>query len=216
MRLCAASRPVSNLPLSSSRSPCFHEATSAGARSVAERHLNKALGVFQQLGAERDVADTHAARELLTSVGTGEYVISPTDADDAIVRRIVDAAALPDLLGRETASAFLETCGGDGAVVYVEPPGGDVRIVAAAGCDSELARVLARSAAHGTAYGRGVLLVESLGRDPEGPRHVLVASPRPIGHPVMRRLKMIASVARQGFALCAARDRSIRPRLPPD
>src|SRR4029077_19066989 len=29
-----------------------------------------------------------------------------------------------------------------------------------------------------------------------------------LGHPVMRRLKMIAAVARQGFALCAARDRS--------
>src|SRR5438309_6486910 len=165
----------------------------AGARSVAERHLNKALGVFQQLGAERDVADTHTARELLTSVGTGEYVISPTDADDAIVRRIVDAAALPDLLGRETAAAMLEASGGDGAVVYVQPPGGDVRIVASAGCDDEVARVLARSAAHGHAYGRGVVIVEPLGRDPEGPRVGLVASPRPIGHPVTRRLKMIAA-----------------------
>jgi DNA-binding NtrC family response regulator len=36
----------------------------------------------------------------------------------------------------------------------------------------------------------------------------LLSSPRPIGHPVMRRLQMIAAVARQGFALCAARDRS--------
>src|SRR5205823_5018532 len=45
----------------------------------------------------------------------------------------------------------------------------------------------------------------------------LVASPRPIGHPVMRRLKMIAAVARQGFALCAARDRSVEPAgLPVD
>src|SRR5207248_5704757 len=44
-----------------------------------------------------------------------------------------------------------------------------------------------------------------------GPRYGLVASPRPIGHPVMRRLKMIAAVARQGFALCAARDRSVEP-----
>ena len=32
-----------------------------GARSVAERHLNKALGIFQQLGAERDLDDTRAA-----------------------------------------------------------------------------------------------------------------------------------------------------------
>src|SRR5439155_1170930 len=73
-----------------------------GARSVAERHLTKALGIFQLLGAERDLDDTRAAQALLTTIGTGQYVISPADADDAIVRRIVDAAALPDLLGRET------------------------------------------------------------------------------------------------------------------
>src|SRR5207253_8568080 len=30
----------------------------AGARSVAERHLNTADAVFHQLGAERDMADT--------------------------------------------------------------------------------------------------------------------------------------------------------------
>src|SRR5450759_3963321 len=188
-----------------------------GARSVAERHLNKALGIFEQLGAERDVDDTHIAQALLTTVGTGQYVISPADADDAIVRRIVDAAALPDLLGRETAAALLEASAADGAVVYVQLPGGpggpgsDVRVVAAAGCDAETARMLARSGAHGNAYGRGVLVVERLGRDPEGPRFGLVASPRPIGHPVMRRLKLIATGAGQRFALCAARDRSIEP-----
>ncbi len=66
---------------------------------------------------------------------------------------------------------------------------------------------MARATANGHAYGRGALVVEPLGRDPEGPRFGLVASPRPIGHPVMRRLRMIAAVARQGFALCAARDR---------
>ncbi len=183
----------------------------AGARSVAERHLNEALAVFQHLGAERDAADTQAAKALLGTAGSTEYVISPADADDAIVRRIVDAAALPDLLGRETAAALLEASGGDGAVVYVQPAVGDVRLVASAGCDAEVARMLARSAAHGNAYGRGVVIVESLGRDAEGPRFGLVASPRPIGHPVMRRLRMIAAVARQGFALCAARERSVEP-----
>src|SRR5207302_1100227 len=44
-----------------------------GARSVAERHLGKALAIFQQLGAERDLADTQSAQALLTSVGTGQY-----------------------------------------------------------------------------------------------------------------------------------------------
>src|SRR5471032_3128155 len=90
-----------------------------GARSVAERHLNKALGIFEQLGAARDIDDTHVAQSLLTSVGTGQYVISPADADDAIVRRIVDAAALPDLLGRETASALLEASAADCTMIYV-------------------------------------------------------------------------------------------------
>jgi len=125
------------------------------------------------------------------------------------VRRIVDAAALPDLLGRETAAALLEAAAGDCGMVYVELAGGDVRVVASAGCEADAARTMARSAASGSAYGRGVIVVEPLGRDPEGPRFGLVASPRAIGHPVMRRLRMIAAVARQGFALCAARDRPV-------
>ncbi len=180
-----------------------------GARSVAERHLDQAMAAFEQLGAERDLVDTLAARDLLTNVGTGEYVISPADADDAIVRRIVDAAALPNLLGRETAAAMLEAAAGDSAAVFVQLTGGDVRIVAAAGCDMETARTLARNSPHQRAYGRGgAIAVEPLGRDPEGLRFAFVASPRPIGHPVARRLQMIATVARQGFALCAARDRS--------
>jgi DNA-binding NtrC family response regulator/tetratricopeptide (TPR) repeat protein len=179
-----------------------------GARSVAEQHLDKAYGIFKQLGAERDLADTAAARDLLTNVGSGEYVISPADADDAMVRRIVDAAALPDLLGRETAAALVEAASGEGAIVFVEPSAGDVRVVATVGFEPETARTLARAAHHGQSFGRGSLVVEALGRDQDGPRYALLASPRPIGHPVMRRIRMIATVARQGYALCAARDRS--------
>jgi DNA-binding NtrC family response regulator/tetratricopeptide (TPR) repeat protein len=180
-----------------------------GARSVAERHLSKAFGIFQQLGAERDLDDTRDAQLLLTTIGTGQYVISPADADDAIVRRIVDAAALPDLLGRETASALLEAAAGDCGVVYVRLSGGDVQVVASAGCETDAARSIARTAVNGGPYGRGTIVVEPLGRTAEGARFGLVASPRPIGHPTMRRLKMIAGVARQGFALCAARDRPV-------
>ena len=180
-----------------------------GARSVAEHHLGKAYTLFKQLGAERDLADTEAARELLTNVGSGEYVISPADADDAMVRRIVDAAALPDLLGRETAAALLEATAADGAIVFVEPPAGDVRVVAVAGgFDPDTARALARAAHQGQSYGRGTLILERLGRDQGGRRYVLIASPRPMGHPIMRRVRMIATVARQGYELCAARDRS--------
>jgi hydrogenase-4 transcriptional activator len=179
-----------------------------GARSVAERQLNQALAVFQQLGAERDLSDTRAAQRLLTTIGSGEYVISPADADDAIVRRIVDAAAVPDLLGLETATALLEAVAADSTVVFVQLAAGDVRVIGWAGCDADAARALARTAAHGAPYGRGTFIVEQLGRDVDGPRLALVASPRPIGHPVMRRVRMITAVARQGFALCAARDRS--------
>lgn len=182
-----------------------------GARSVAERHLTKALGIFEQLGAERDLDDTRAAQSLLTNVGSGQYVISPADADDAIVRRMVDAAALVDLLGRETAAALHEAAAADCAAVVVQLAGGDVHVVASAGCDADAARSLGRSALHGTPYGRGEFVVEPLGRGAEGPRFSVVASPRPVGHPVMRRLRMIAAVARQGFALCAARDRSPDP-----
>ena len=182
----------------------------SGARSVAERHLTLAHGIFQQLGAERDLADTRTAEALLTRIGTGENVVSSGEADDAIVRRIVDAAALSDLLGRETASALLEAASADSVVLFVQVAsgsGGDVRVLARAGCDADVARSLARSAAHGTTYGRGTLIIEPLGRDPEGPRFVLIASPRPLGHPILRRLRMITAVAQQGFALCAARER---------
>ncbi len=183
----------------------------AGARSVAERHLNEAHDVFQQLGAARDLADTDAARTLLTAIGSGEAVISPADADDAIVRRLIDAAALPDLLGRETATALFETAGADAAAVFVRAADGSVRVVAAVGCETDAAATLAQSAGSGRSYGRGAVIVEPLGRDRDGARFGLVVSPRPIGHPVMRRLRMIAAVAQQGFDLCAARDRSAVP-----
>ncbi len=182
-----------------------------GARSVAEHHLGKAHAIFEQLGAERDRADTEAAARLLAAPGSGEFVISPANADDAIVRRIVDAATLPELLGRETAAALFEAGMADASVVFVQLPAGDLRIIGAAGCVPEVARSLARAALQNAAYGRGELVVEALGRDPDGLRYALVASPRPIGHPIMRRLRMIMTVARQGYALCAARGRPTEP-----
>jgi hydrogenase-4 transcriptional activator len=182
-----------------------------GARSIAEHHLAKARAIFQQLGAERDRADTEAAEQLLAAPGSGEFVISSENADDAIVRRIVDAAALPELLGRETAAALFEAAMADASVVFVQLAADEVRIVGARGCTAEVARSLAHAGLQNGAYGRGVLMVEPLGRDRDGPRFALVASPRSIGHPVMRRLRMITTVARQGYALCAARDRVVEP-----
>ncbi len=180
-----------------------------GARSLAERHLNRAAAVFAQLGAERDLRDTEDARTLLGHTGTGENVISPADADDAVVRRIVDAAALPDLLGRETAQAMMEAAAADAAVLFMQQ-GHELALLASAGCDEDAALALVRTHLAGQPS-RYQFATEPLGRQGERPLTALIASPRPIGHPVARRLRMIGSVARQGFALCAARDRSGRP-----
>jgi hypothetical protein len=116
--------------------------------------------------------------------------------------------ALPDLLGRGP-RPLMEASAADCAVIYVQLPGGDVHVVATAGWEEEAGRALARASTNGSPYGRGTIAIEPLGRDADGPRFGLIASPRPIGHPVLRRLRMIAAVARQGFALCAARDRPV-------
>lgn len=177
-----------------------------GARSTAERHLDKAAAVFTQLGAERDLVDTEAARALLGRVGTGENVISIADADDAVVRRIVDAAAFPDLLARETAQAMMDAAVAEASVLYIDG-GREPMVLASAGTDHAGALTLVRGFMSGQA-GRHVFATEPVGRQADRPVTALVASPRPIGHPVLRRLRMIATVARQGFALCSARDRS--------
>ena len=186
----------------------------SGAHSIAEQYLDRAEAVFTRLGAARDLADTRAARGLLTKIGTGEAVISPADADDALVRRVVDAAALPELLGRETAAALSEAASGEAAMVFEQLAGREVRLVAVTGCDPETARAMALATARGDGGGRTAFFIESLGRHGENARFALVASSRPIGHLVVRRLRMIVAVARQGFDLCAARDRSERPAGP--
>jgi hydrogenase-4 transcriptional activator len=181
-----------------------------GSRSTAEHHLARARAIFQQLGAEADRAETEAAERLIARASTG-CIVSTGNADDAIVRRIIDAAALPELLGQETAAALFEAATADASAVFVQLAGHDVRVVATRGCTAEAARRLARSGLQNPACVRGVLMIEPLGRDRDGPRFALIASPRPIDHPVVRRLRMILAVARQGYALCAARDRSAEP-----
>jgi hydrogenase-4 transcriptional activator len=183
-------------------------AARAGARSTAERYLGQATTVFRALGAQHDLAEADETTDLLASPGTGEYVGSPADADDAIVRRMVDAAILPELLARETAAALLEATHGDAAVLFTAGTAGDIRVIAAAGCDGDIARALARAASQGnSSYGDGMLVTETIGRDYDGIRYCTVASQHPPGLPATRRLRMIAAVARQGFELCGARDR---------
>ena len=49
-----------------------------------------------------------------------------------IVRRLVDAAVMPDLLAIETASAFSEAAGGDAAAVFLRAASGEIRVLASA------------------------------------------------------------------------------------
>ncbi|HQZ39799.1 MAG TPA: sigma 54-interacting transcriptional regulator [Vicinamibacterales bacterium] len=178
----------------------------AGARSTADRHYQHAAQVFQSLGATRDLEEVRMAMSAAPTLGTGEYVGSPADADDALVRRLVDAAVLPDLLARELAATMLEALGADMSAVFVQLPGGDVRVLACAGTDADGARSLGRQAVEGGHSGSGVLIMEAVGREPDGPRFVALASPHPAGHPALRRLRMMVAVARQGFELCGARE----------
>jgi DNA-binding NtrC family response regulator/tetratricopeptide (TPR) repeat protein len=182
-------------------------AARAGAKSTADRHYQYAAQVFHSLGATRDLDEVRTAMAAGHSPGTGEYVGSPADADDALVKRLVDAAVLPDLLARELAAALLEAVAADVAVVFAELPGGDVRLIAHAGADPDGARAVARLAVQGAAYGSGTLVVEPIGREHDGPRAVALATTRPLGHPLLRRVRMMAAVARQGFDLCGARER---------
>ena len=177
-----------------------------GARRLAGRYLDMADQVFRQLTATRDIADTDAARRLLTNVGTGEDVLSQPDADDALVRRLVEAAELPDLLEREVVTTLLEASGGSPAVFFANTPGG-VKIIAAAGCDDQVARTIAHRALAGDLDGRPDAFVEQLDRHDGSARIVVVLASHPIGHLATGRLRVLGAVARQGLALCAARER---------
>ena len=181
-------------------------AVRAANTSTAERSLALAEGVFRTLGAQRDLDEVAAARSALAETGPAAAVTS-ADAEEAIIRRLVDAAIFPELLARETATALLESMEADAAVVFVAPPGGDVRLLASAGADPAIARALARAASQGTReYGNDLLLTESLGRDHDGPRFSMVVGQRPTDA-ALRRLRMFSAVARQGFELCGARER---------
>jgi DNA-binding NtrC family response regulator len=184
-----------------------------GARSAAERHLREAIAVFEALGARPDLDQARSGAVLPPPAQTtGEYLAAPGEADDVIVRRLVDAAVMPDLLAMETASALAEAAAGDAAMVFLRSAGNEVRIVAATGCDMDSAVALARSANRGASFGTGEFWLDAIGHEGHEERLAMVASPRPVGHATSRRLRMIAAVARQGFALCGSRERAAQPR----
>ncbi len=188
-------------------------ARTAGARSVADRHLTVARDEFLALGSRRDLDETNRVLGETPDSGSGVYLGSPADADDALVQRLVNASVLPDLLAHELVMAVREAVMADLAVVFITPVAGDPRIVATAGGDSVAARALIAAAGSGGAFGGQPVVVRPLGVDPEGPRQVVVASSRPWSDHSLRRTRMMAAVAQQGFDLCTARERPAMTRV---
>ncbi len=184
-------------------------ASRVGARSQAEHQFALAGSMFESLGAARDLVETQKAVSRLPTVEASDP-LSSIDADDAVVRRLVDAAAFPELLGHETAAAVRDTLDADCAVVFVAPADGELRLVAWTGGDAERARGIALRAL-GRSHGTGWVISQETGHDVDGPRVVAILSPRPIADPLRRRLRMIAAIAAQGFDLCAARQRPAAP-----
>jgi hydrogenase-4 transcriptional activator len=184
----------------------------AGARAQAEHQFHRAASMFESLGAARDLEETRTAAASIPLAETNQYAGAPIDADDAIVRRLVDAAAFPELLGHETASSIRDMLNAECAVVFVAPEDREVRLVAWSGCDDPRARALAARAL-GKLSGPGWAVTERIGRDHDGARYVTVFSMRPMPDSFQRRLRMITAIAAQGFELCAARQ---RPAVPPE
>jgi hydrogenase-4 transcriptional activator len=191
-------------------------AAEAGARSRATRYLTDAAAAFEALGAGPDLAAARAALDRVPIAGTGEYIGPQVDGDDVIVRRLVDAAAVPDLLGREAASAMVESCGAETAVIFVHPPGADVRVIASAGADAHAARALAAAAARGVSRaGEGALLIELVGLAPDGPRIAAITAAHPFSPVIHARFRTVCAVTRQGFDLCRARERPVEAASAP-
>ena len=183
-------------------------AAAAGTRAIAERYLDQASAQFATLGAERDLDEARAVRSRLESAPATPSRASVVDADEGIVRRLVDAAIFKELLARETATALIESTEASSVVVFLESPGGEVRVVASAGCDATAASSLAHAAHHGHASpAGGLLLVEPLGQDHDGPRRCAIALMRPLGDVAEARVRMFTAIARQGFELCGVRER---------
>ncbi len=181
-------------------------AADAGARSRATRYLSEAARIFEALGAGPDLADARAALSHVPAVTTGGYVGVQMDGDDALVRRIVDAAALPALLARDGATALLEACDAQTTVLFVRADSGRVLLLGAAGCDADAARALAAASGRASA-GLPLIITEPIGRAPEGARFALMVSSRPLTGPTLQRFRTLCAVLRQGFDLCLARDR---------
>ena len=184
-------------------------AAQAGATSQAVRYLDEAVSVFEQLGAKPILEETRAIQVDLDQAGTDARLGAGLDSDAEVVRRLVDAAVLTDLLSREAIAAMVDSCDADAGVLFVQRPEGAVRTVATAG-GADATRALARAAGTAGIARDGTVLMESVGRHEDGPLLAALSRSRPFGDPMIRRFRMMALVARQGFELCTARDRPLQ------
>ena len=181
---------------------------SAGARSRATNYLTDAATLFESVNAGPELAEARAALATVPAAATGTFVGLQMEGDDALVRRIVDAAALPALLAREGATALLEGCDAQAAVVFVQSGQGQVRVLSFAGCNADSAHALALAATRSLSSAQAPLItMEPLGRDAAGPRFAVVSTTRPFSPAVTQRLRTLCAVLRQGFELCQARER---------
>ena len=189
-----------------------------GARSVAERHLAEARSIFQQLGAERDLADTQDAERLLTNVRLRRirHLAGGRRRCDRPANRRRGGAARTARSGDRRRALRSSGSGPRGRLRSSCP------MATFANC--RLRRMRCRWRAHtGAALPAPGAIVR--------PRHASstrAARPRSKARglppsrlrgrsatPWLRRVRMIATVARQGYALCAARDRSSEPQGAP-
>jgi DNA-binding NtrC family response regulator/tetratricopeptide (TPR) repeat protein len=182
-------------------------AGAAGARSRADRHLTEARRIFEALNATPDLEEAQQALRGAAAARSGDYIGPQLDGDDAIVRRLVDASAMPELLEREGATAILEACEANAAAVFIDQGNGRLRILSSAGCDADAARALAAAALRGATAAYRLLELEAIGRDLQGGRYVVVSVPRPLPPAARQRFRTLCVVLRQGFELCQARER---------
>ncbi len=182
-------------------------AAGSGATTRARRYLLDAERIFESLGAAPDLSEARAALARTPPTDRQGDGAGAIGEDDAIVRRLVDAAVLPELLVREGATALLEACDALAVVIYVHPSTGQPRVIAASGTDDAGARMLMTAAARSTVGPSPELAVEPLGRHPEGQRFAVISSARPLAPGTRRRMRTLCAVLRQGFELCHARER---------
>jgi hydrogenase-4 transcriptional activator len=183
-------------------------AATTGARHTARHYLDQCVPVFTTLGATRDLQAADAIRSLLETPEQSPPLTRVTDADDENVRRLVDAAILPPLLAAETAATLVESTPLAAAVVFTVAAEGPLDVLASAGCDEDVGKALARVAVEGHArYGGDWLVLEPLGREKDRRRWCVMLTPVEPTEPDRARYRMLTAVARQGFLLCAARER---------